>query len=84
MIPVLFQDRELVVCCKPAGLLSQDGPGETLPSLLRTQLGGDIFPVHRLDREEGGRRRRKGLTGTCCSTTRAGTRALWYGGCGAA
>lgn len=54
MIPVLFQDRELVVCCKPAGLLSQDGPGETLPSLLRTQLGGDIFPVHRLDREAGG------------------------------
>lgn len=54
MIPVLFQDRELVVCCKPAGLLSQDGTGETLPSLLRTQLGGDIFPVHRLDREAGG------------------------------
>lgn len=54
MIPVLFQDGDLAVCCKPAGVLSQDGPGETLPSLLRTQLGGDIFPVHRLDREAGG------------------------------
>lgn len=54
MIPVLFQDRDLAVCCKPAGILSQDGTGETLPSLLRTQLGGDIFPVHRLDREAGG------------------------------
>lgn len=54
MIPVLFQDRELAVCCKPAGVLSQDGTGETLPSLLRTQLGGEIFPVHRLDREAGG------------------------------
>lgn len=54
MIPILFQDRELAVCRKPVGVLSQDGPGETLPSLLRSQLGGDIFPVHRLDREAGG------------------------------
>lgn len=54
MIPILFQDGELAVCLKPPGVLSQDGAGETLPSLLRTQLGGDIFPVHRLDREAGG------------------------------
>lgn len=54
MIDILYQDQELAVCCKPAGLLSQDGPGDTLPSLLRGQLGGDIFPVHRLDREAGG------------------------------
>ena len=54
MIDILYQDQELAVCCKPAGLLSQDGPGDTLPSLLRAQLGGDIFPVHRLDREAGG------------------------------
>ena len=54
MIHILYQDRELAVCRKPAGLLSQDGPGDTLPSLLRGQLGGDIFPVHRLDREAGG------------------------------
>ncbi len=54
MIDILYQDKELAVCRKPAGLLSQDGPGDTLPSLLRGQLGGDIFPVHRLDREAGG------------------------------
>ena len=54
MIHILYQDKELAVCRKPAGLLSQDGPGDTLPSLLRGQLGGDIFPVHRLDREAGG------------------------------
>ena len=54
MIDILYQDQELAVGCKPAGLLSQDGPGDTLPSLLRGQLGGDIFPVHRLDREAGG------------------------------
>ncbi len=54
MIHILYQDKELAVCRKPAGLLSQDGPGDTLPSLLRGQLGGEIFPVHRLDREAGG------------------------------
>ncbi len=54
MIDILYQDNELAVCRKPAGLLSQDGPGDTLPSLLRAQLGGEIFPVHRLDREAGG------------------------------
>lgn len=54
MIDILYQDNELAVCRKPAGLLSQDGPGDTLPSLLRAQLGGEIFPVHRLDRDAGG------------------------------
>lgn len=54
MIPILYQDRELAVCLKPPGVLSQDGAGETMPALLREQLGCDIFPVHRLDREAGG------------------------------
>ncbi|MDE7261741.1 MAG: RluA family pseudouridine synthase [Oscillospiraceae bacterium] len=53
-MPILFQDKLLAVCLKPPGLLSQDGPGGTLPALLREQLGGEIFPVHRLDREAGG------------------------------
>jgi len=54
MIPILFQDQLLAVCLKPPGVLSQDGPGGTLPALLREQLGCEIFPVHRLDREAGG------------------------------
>ena len=54
MIKILFQDRALAVCLKPPGVLSQDGSGDTLPALLREQLGCDIFPVHRLDREAGG------------------------------
>ena len=54
MIQVLFQDKELAVCVKPAGTLSQDGPGASLPALLREQLACDNFPVHRLDREAGG------------------------------
>lgn len=47
---LLYQDRELVVCIKPFGVLSE---GE-LPQMLRERLGGEIFPVHRLDRETGG------------------------------
>ena len=54
MIQILFQDRALAVCLKPPGVLSQDGPGDTLPALLREPLGCGIFPVHRLDREAGG------------------------------
>lgn len=54
MIPILFQDKALAVCLKPPGVLSQDGQGDTLPSLLRAQLHCDIFPIHRLDREAGG------------------------------
>lgn len=54
MIPILYQDRQIAVCLKSPGLLSQDGPGETLPSLLSSQLGGDIYPIHRLDRGVGG------------------------------
>lgn len=54
MIPILFQDRSVAVCRKPPGLLSQDGPGGSLPEALREQLGCEVFPVHRLDREAGG------------------------------
>lgn len=54
MIPILFQDSSLLVCVKSPGLLSQDGPGESLPRQLREQTGSPIHPVHRLDREVGG------------------------------
>lgn len=50
---VLFEDKDLVVCVKPAGLLSEDG-AESAPEILRQQLNCNIFPVHRLDRGTGG------------------------------
>ncbi len=50
---ILFQNKDLVVCTKPAGLLSEAGDG-SLPNLLKEQLNCDIFPVHRLDRGTGG------------------------------
>lgn len=54
MIPLLYQDNSLLICLKPLGILSQEGPMENLPALLTSQLGGSIYPVHRLDRGVGG------------------------------
>lgn len=55
MIMVLYEDRHMVVCVKPAGVLSQDAGENSLPGLLRAQLGADYMGVvHRLDREVGG------------------------------
>lgn len=53
---ILFQDSELAVCVKPAGLLSQkDVRGrENAVDLLTLQTGSEIFPLHRLDKEVGG------------------------------
>ena len=53
---ILYQDRELLVCIKPAGVLSTDEPGG-LPDLLRIQLGTkktELRTVHRLDRVVSG------------------------------
>ena len=54
MIPLLYEDKDLLVCLKSPGLLSQDGPEGDLPTLLRAQCRCEIYPVHRLDREAGG------------------------------
>lgn len=50
---LLYTCREFVVCVKPVGVSSEDGEN-SLPALLRQELGGDIFPVHRLDLNVGG------------------------------
>ncbi len=50
---IIFCDNDIVVCIKPAGVLSTDEPGG-LPELLREELGGDIRTVHRLDRVVSG------------------------------
>ena len=56
MLHILSEDREIVVCEKPAGVSAQRADDETdLPALLRRQTGADeIFPVHRLDTATGG------------------------------
>ena len=47
---ILYSDRNLVVCIKPVGLDSE----AEVPNALKEQLGGDIFPIHRLDKNVGG------------------------------
>ena len=51
---LLFEDRDIAVCVKPFGTLSEGEGDNALPTMLAAQLGGEIFPVHRLDRETGG------------------------------
>ena len=47
---ILYSDRDLAVCVKPVGLDSE----QEVPAALKEQLGGDIFPIHRLDKNVGG------------------------------
>ena len=50
---ILYQDRQIVVCVKPVGISAEDGEN-SLPALLRQELGGEIFTLHRLDLNVGG------------------------------
>ena len=55
-IEILYSDRDILVCIKPARVLSTDEPGG-LPSLIRQTLGdekADVRTVHRLDRVVSG------------------------------
>lgn len=47
---ILYSDRDIVVCIKPVGLDSEKG----VPDALKEQLGGEIFSLHRLDKNVGG------------------------------
>lgn len=54
MIEILYEDKSVVVCIKPVGVLSQSEGQTDMVMLLSEQLGGNIYPVHRLDRNVGG------------------------------
>lgn len=47
---ILYSDKDIAVCVKPVGLDSESD----VPSALTETLGGDVFPVHRLDLNVGG------------------------------
>ena len=47
---ILYSDKDIAVCVKPVGLDSE----AQVPEALKAQLGGDIFPLHRLDKNVGG------------------------------
>lgn len=47
---VLYSDRELAVIVKPVGMDSE----AEVPAAIRELLGGEVFTVHRLDKNVGG------------------------------
>ena len=49
-LTILYRDKAVAVCIKPAGTDAQRG----MPALLQAQCGGAFYCVHRLDRDVGG------------------------------
>ena len=49
-LEILYSDRDLAVCVKPVGLDSES----EVPAAIREALGGEVFPIHRLDKNVGG------------------------------
>ena len=47
---ILYSDAGLVACIKPVGLDSES----ELPAALKEAIGGETFPIHRLDKNGGG------------------------------
>lgn len=51
---IIYQDKDIVVCIKPAGVLSTDEPGG-VPDLVRAAIGDtNVRTVHRLDQTVSG------------------------------
>ena len=48
---ILYEDRDICVCLKPSGIVSEEGG---LPRRLSQELGGGFYCVHRLDKAVGG------------------------------
>lgn len=47
---IIHEDKAFVVCVKPVGIDSE----HQLPEELKKVVGGEIFPIHRLDQNVGG------------------------------
>ena len=47
---LLYSDADLIVCLKPVGMDAE----HQVPQALTDMLGGQVFPVHRLDQNVGG------------------------------
>jgi 23S rRNA pseudouridine1911/1915/1917 synthase len=79
-IEIIYQDESVLVCVKPFGLLSQSDTknGENLVSVLGGITGGEIFPVHRLDKETGGVMVFAKTSKTAATLSRQITEDLWH------
>ena len=47
---ILYSDREIAVCVKPVGLDSES----EVPAAIKKALGGEVYTLHRLDKNVGG------------------------------
>ena len=47
---ILYSDKQIAVLVKPVGLDSE----AEVPAALKEALGGEVFPIHRLDKNVGG------------------------------
>lgn len=47
---ILFSNKDFAICVKPVGLDSE----HEVPAALIEKLGGEVFPIHRLDKNVGG------------------------------
>jgi len=59
MPEILYEDRDIIVCVKPSGILSESENGDSICSMLEEHLkeennSGKTYLVHRLDRATGG------------------------------
>lgn len=51
---ILFEDKDVIVCVKERGLLSEESGKPNMVTLLKDRSKGEIHPVHRLDKDVGG------------------------------
>lgn len=53
---ILYEDSSVIVAVKPQGVLSQSDKngGASMITKLSEHTGGEIYPIHRLDKETGG------------------------------
>lgn len=51
---ILFEDKDVIVAIKERGLLSEENSKPNMVTLLKEHTKGEIFPVHRLDKDVGG------------------------------
>ena len=53
---ILYEDPSVIVVIKPQGILSKSDKkgGESMITKLQAHTGGEVYPVHRLDKETGG------------------------------
>lgn len=55
MYRTVYSDNDIIVCVKPSGITSDEGDGGIVELIRReTDYSGELFVVHRLDREASG------------------------------